>query len=155
VTDLSAETVFLFVVLDASPRTLVHVNEHGAPEVLLEGVRYLLLERDAGFYDFLRNRTGEVIGTRFSFFDNWKILKNIAGLDYVYVDEQRQFAEVYFQGYRGDSVPREAEQSFGDDAIYRNATGVYVLQLGTSELSDDDIRLLREPSRNRETRGQT
>jgi hypothetical protein len=147
--------VFLFVVLDSSPCAIVQPNEHGAREVVIEGVRYSLVERDAGFYDFLRNRIGEVIGTRFSFFDNRKMLKNIAGLDYVYVDEQRQFAEVYFRGYRGDTVPSEPEQSFGDDAIYLSDRGTYVLQLGTSELSDDDVRLLREPSRNQETPGHT
>lgn len=133
----------LFVVLGARPSISIRVAETTS-QVELEGRPYALLEKEVGFYDFLRNREAAVIGLRFSFFSKQKVLKDAADLDYVYVDEKRQYIEIYLQGYRGSAVQDPGEQAFGDDAIWRNDLGTYALQVGTCELTYVELEALKE-----------
>lgn len=139
----------LFVVLGVRPSISIRVAETTS-QVELEGRPYALLEKEVGFYDFLRNREGAVIGLRFSFFSKQKVLKDAADLDYIYVDEKRQYIEIYLQGYRGSAVQEPGEQAFGDDAIWRSNLGTYALQVGTCELTEVELETLKEyvpPSR--------
>ena len=109
----------------------------------VDDTKYALLEREVGFYDFLRNRQKVLIGLRFSFFRKEKILNDAADLDYVYVDPKRQYMEVYLKDYRS-AAEGPAEQAFGDDALWRSSQGIYALQVGTAELSDGDMEVLRQ-----------
>jgi hypothetical protein len=132
----------LFVVL--GPRPWVHSSTAEAKEEIeLDGAKYTLLDREVGFYDFLRNRQKVLIGLRFSFFKKERILNDAADLDYVYIDPERQYMEVYLKDYRSAS-DGPAEQAFGDDALWRSSQGTYALQVGTAELSDGDMDVLRQ-----------
>jgi hypothetical protein len=132
----------LFIVL--GPRPWVHSSTAGAKEEIeLDDTKYTLLEREVGFYDFLRNRQKVLIGLRFSFFRKEKILNDAADLDYVYIDPKRQYMEVYLKDYRS-AAEGPAEQAFGDDALWRSSHGTYALQVGTAELSDGDMDVIRQ-----------
>jgi hypothetical protein len=131
-----------FIVLGLRP--WVHSSTAEAKEEIeLDGEKYTLQEREVGFYDFLRNRQKGLIGLRFSFFSREKILKDAADLDYVYIDPKRQYMEVYLKDYRS-AADGPAEQAFGDDALWRSSQGTYALQVGTAELSDGDMDVLRK-----------
>ncbi|ABF41775.1 hypothetical protein Acid345_2774 [Candidatus Koribacter versatilis Ellin345] len=132
----------MFVILGARPSISFRVAETTSP-VELERRPYGLLEKEVGFYDFLRNREAAVIGLRFSFFSKQKVLKDTADLDYIYVDEKRQYIEIYLQGYRGSAIQEPGEQAFGDDAIWRSEQGIYALQVGTDKLTDSEIESLK------------
>jgi hypothetical protein len=72
----------LFIVL--GPRPWLHsCTAEGKEEIELDDTKYTLLERQVGFYDFLRNRQKVLIGLRFSFFKKEKILNDASALDYV------------------------------------------------------------------------
>jgi hypothetical protein len=131
----------LFVILEAHPWVSTRIEE-GTHEIELNGVKYALVEREVGFYDFLRNREKAVIGIRFSFFLRQRILKDVADLDYIYVNEQ--YMEIYLHGYRGSAIQGPAEQAFGDDAIWRSNLGTYALQVGTTELTGVELDVLRQ-----------
>lgn len=132
----------LFVVLGSRP--WVHSSSAEAKEeVELDGAKYTLLDREVGFYDFLRNRQKVLIGLRFSFFKKERILNDAADLDYVYIDPKRQYMEVYLKDYRS-AADGPAEQAFGDDALWRSSQGTYALQVGTAELSDGDMDMIRQ-----------
>jgi hypothetical protein len=133
----------LFVILGVRPSISIRVAE-ATSQVELDGARYALLEREVGFYDFLRNREAAIIGMRFSFFSKQRVLKDAADLDYIYVDEKRQYIEIYLQGYRGSTIQERGEQAFGDDAIWRSDLGTYALQVGTAELTDLEIDSLKQ-----------
>lgn len=132
----------LFVVLGLRP-WVYSITVEAKEEIELDGAKYTLLEREVGFYDFLRNRQKVLIGLRFSFFSREKILKDAADLDYVYIDPKRQYMEVYLKDYRS-AADGPAEQAFGDDALWRSSQGTYALQVGTAELSDGDMDVLRQ-----------
>jgi hypothetical protein len=133
----------LFLVLGPCPSITIRLAEN-TDQLVLDGTRYALLERDMGFYDFLRNRERAIIGLRFSFFSKQRLFKSVETLDYVYVDEKRQYIEIYLQGYRGSAVQEPGEQAFGDDALWRSDLGIYALQVGTDELIDVELQALRE-----------
>lgn len=133
----------LFVILGVRPSISVRAAAIRG-QVELYGRPYALLEKEVGFYDFLRNREAAVIGLRFSFFSKQKVLKDAAHLDYIYVDEKRRYIEIYLQGYRGSAVQEPGEQAFGDDAIWRSNLGTYALQVGTCELTGVELEALKE-----------
>jgi hypothetical protein len=131
----------LFVILEAHPWVATRIEER-THEIELNGVKYALLEREVGFYDFLRNREKAVIGIRFSFFMRQRILKDVVDLDYIYVNDQ--YMEIYLHGYRGSAIQGPAEQAFGDDAIWRSNLGTYALQVGTTDLTGVELDVLRQ-----------
>ena len=135
----------LFIVLGVKPR--VHLLEQpSVDELKISDESYRLLDREIGFYDFLRNRDGVIIGIRMSPFNDDPLIDYADALDYIYVDPVRVYLEIYLREYRR-SADGPAEQAFGDDAIWRNSQGTYALQLGTGELSEGDLDALRESVR--------
>jgi hypothetical protein len=133
----------LFIVLGAKPS--VHIfDEPSVDELEISGNRYRLLDREIGFYDFLRNRGGAIIGIRMSPFDTRPLIDYADSLDYIYVDPIRVYLESYLREYQRLAVDVPADQAFGDDAIWRNSQGTYALQVGTAELSEGDLDVLRE-----------
>ena len=128
----------LFVVLD------IHASLHLMPSVelqscILEGQTFRLDSSENGFYDYLRNRDGGIVGLRLSSFRKHRLQDYFKDLDYVRHDERRLCIEVYFSSIEfsmGD------DQAFGDDAIWVSQRGVYALQVGTDFLSDNEFRSL-------------
>jgi hypothetical protein len=135
----------LFIVLGTKPS--VHLlEEPSVDELEISDKKYRLLDREIGFYDFLRTKGGAIIGIRMSPFDSRPLIDYADALDYIYVDPVRVYLEIYLREYRR-SADGPAEQAFGDDAIWRNSQGTYALQLGTGELSEGDLDVLRESVR--------
>jgi len=135
----------LFIVLGTKPS--VHLlEEPSVDELEISDKKYCLLDREIGFYDFLRNRGGAIIGIRMSPFDSRPLIDYADALDYIYVDPVRVYLEIYLREYRR-SADGPAEQAFGDDAIWSDSQGTYALQLGTGELSEGDLDALRESVR--------
>lgn len=132
----------LFIVLGTKPS--VHLlEEPSVDELEISDKRYRLLDREIGFYDFLRNRGGAIIGLRMSPFDSRPLIDYADALDYIYVDPVRVYLEIYLREYRR-SADGPAEQAFGDDAIWRSDIGTYALQVGTGELTDVELEALKE-----------
>ena len=140
----------LFIVLS------VHVSLHLLPVVerqscVLKGQTFRLDCSGNGFYDYLRNREGGIVGLRLSFFRQHNLQDYFEGLDYVHQDDRRLRVEVYFSSIEfsmGD------DQAFGDDAIWVSKEGVYALQVGTDSLNNFEYRsLLRWTDREWATSG--
>jgi hypothetical protein len=132
----------LFVALENKPQLYV-VSNPGAERIRLSAFEYHLVDSEIGFYDFLRTREMEVIGLRFSPFECQAVLDYAFPLSYTYVERKRSYMEIYFRGHRGLSVPWTAEQAFGDDAVWRNETGIYVVQVGTDHLTQAELDSLK------------
>jgi hypothetical protein len=132
----------LFVSLQDKPELYV-ISDPAGREVLLGGSQYLLVNSEAGFYDFLRDGDKAIIGLRFSPFQHSSVLDYALPLSYTYVNRERDYVEIYFRGHRGLSVPGSAEQAFGDDRIWRNSVGVYALQVGTTTLTQGELESLK------------
>lgn len=134
-----------FVTLESKPQ-LYLVFYSGADRIRLGASEFRLVDSEAGFYDFLRDRKKEIIGVRFSPFAHQPIVDYALPLNYTYVEKARGYMEIYFRGHKGLSVPGIAEQSFGDDAVWRNEVGVYALQVGTNDLTQGEIDSLKRIS---------
>jgi hypothetical protein len=132
----------LFFVLGAKPS--VHLlEEPSVDELDISDKKYRLSDREIGFYDFLRNRDGVIIGIRMSPFNSDPLIDYADALGYIYVDPARVYLEIYLREYRC-SADGPAEQAFGDDALWRSSQGTYALQVGTAELSDGDMDMMRQ-----------
>jgi len=136
----------LFVVLETRPSISIGAAD-ATGRIELDGMRYALLETEVGFYDFLRVRETAIIGFRFCFFTRQRLLKDAAGLDYVYIDKRRRYIEIYLEGYRGSATHDPGDQALGDDAIWRCDLGTYALQFGTTGLSDAEFDSLKKHMR--------
>jgi hypothetical protein len=138
-----SNSAFLLVTLGTNPE-LHWCAEEPRDEVELSGVKYALFNREVGFYDFLRSADGEIIGIRFSPFDVHPLIDYAAALSYTRADRKRGYVEIYFRDGTGPAVVGIAEQAFGDDALWRSVSGTYALQVGTSELAEGELAMLRE-----------
>jgi len=140
-----AQTSLFFALADEPwCAVLSGVEPEGGRPLNVRGEGFSLLEEQAGFYDFLRNNAGMVIGLRFSTFSNKEILLDAVERTNTTVDVERQFLEVRLCDEQ--VVPSPAEQGFGDDSIWRSATGTYAILVGTWDLTDTDISHLRDLS---------
>lgn len=133
----------LFIVLGLKPSLYV-LDDPPIEQLEISDTKYLLVDREIGFYDFLRNRDKAIIGIRMTPFDTRPLIDFATSLDYVYIDPIRVYLEIYFRDRRGLAINAPAEQAFGDDAIWRGSSGTYVLQVGTSELAEDELDVLRQ-----------
>ncbi len=100
---------------------------------------FTLICSENGFYDYLRDCNGEIVGLRFSPFEMETILDYATPLTYTYVDAKRSYVEIYFRGHKGTPVPGVADQAFGDDSLWRSDVGVYALQVGTTVLTQREL----------------
>ena len=128
----------LFIVLGKHP-SLHLLPPVGSQSCILEGQTFRLDSAENGFYDYLRNREGGIVGLRLSFFRKHDLQDYFRDLNYVRQDERRLCIEVYFSNIEfsmGD------DQAFGDDAIWVSQTGVRALQVGTDSLNDNEFKSL-------------
>lgn len=113
-------------------------------ELSIDSFTFRLLSAANGFYDYLRNTNRGIIGLRFSAFQHEPILDYALPLSYAYVDKRRSYMEIYFCGGRGLVTTGDTEQAFGDDAFWRSEDGLYALQVGTADLTVEDLESLRK-----------
>jgi hypothetical protein len=140
----NASAPCLFIVLGAKP-SLYIFDEPLADEVVISDNRYQLVDREIGFYDFLRNRDKAIIGARMTPFDTRPLIDYYAtSFGYIFIDPIRVYPEIYFRDFRDAAIDGPAEQAFGDDALWRSDLGTYALQVGTGELTGVELEALKE-----------
>ena len=88
-----------------------------------------------GFYDWLRNRERSVIGVRYLPADELDFLCNaVEGLPYASVDWRIRSIELYFSESRNVDESISNDQAFGDNRLFKSATGTFCLSFNVSEV---------------------
>lgn len=92
-----------------------------------------------GFYDWLRNPNGVLLGVRYWLNEGTeRLVQQAHVLDYVRVDPSR-FIEIYFSDRRDIEPKLSADQEFLYDAVFRSDNGQYALGFAMVGLSESDL----------------
>jgi hypothetical protein len=93
-----------------------------------------------GFYDWLRDRDGNLLGVRYTPFEETEFLtQEMSVLGYVKTDPPRHL-EIYFSERREFDEKLSCDQEFLYDAIFRSDDGEYAIGFGMEELSESNLR---------------
>ena len=86
-----------------------------------------------GFYDWLRNKDGEVIGVRYLPVDELKFLWHaLANLPYVKVNQKIKSIEFYFSNDRTVDESVSDDQDFGSNSVYKSDDGIFAISFYSS-----------------------
>jgi len=102
-----------------------------------------------GFYDWLRQDSGHIVGVRYSPFEQTEFLiKAVEGLTYVVIPEPKRCIEVYFSpgsGSRGVDRSESDDQTFGSNRIFYSGEekGRYLISFDTRRLSESEMQSIR------------
>jgi len=99
----------------------------------------------SGFYDWLRNRRGSVLGVRYWPDDLRFPLGKIGALEYVVVPTHGSCAEIYFSTERRFDRRKSADQAFFYDKVFSSETGDYLIVFETSCLTAIDLQRFGPP----------
>jgi hypothetical protein len=109
----------LFVILSENP-TCRHLNKFGN-EMFIDKTIFKAYENDnySGFYDWLRNSTGNIIGLRYTRLENLELsaintLKRLPYMDFT----GNQIMEIYFNSTREHIEDISNDQDIGTCKIY-------------------------------------
>jgi hypothetical protein len=92
-----------------------------------------------GFYDWLRDAQGTLLGIRYSPLESAEfLLQALAGLAYVKGDP-RESVEIYFGPISEPDAARSHDQGFQYSALFSNSQDRFALILGTEDLKRDDL----------------
>lgn len=95
-----------------------------------------------GFYDWLRNGDGDLLGIRYTPFEQTEFLtRELKDLAYVEADPPRHI-EIYFSERRAIDPNLSCDQALLYDAIFRSDDGEYAIGFGMEELSESNLRSL-------------
>jgi len=95
-----------------------------------------------GFYDWLRDSNGGLLGVRYWLSEGTELLEEHARvLTYTKVDPSRHI-EVYFSERKDFDANLSADQEFLYDPVFRSDDGSYALGFAMDGLSESDIRNL-------------
>ncbi len=96
-----------------------------------------------GFYDWLRDAAGNVIGVRYWLDTETEFLiDHTAGLSYIQPDPSRH-VEIYFSDNRAVDPQLSGDQDFLYDAVFRSDDGAYAIGFGMGGLSETDLESLK------------
>jgi hypothetical protein len=97
----------------------------------------------SGFYDWLRDNNGNLLGIRFSSFPETEFLIHaLSGLPYTYV-EGNDTVEIFLTSGRRRSVPeRSCDQDFLYDQVFKSASGKHALAVCTDGLMETELRAI-------------
>ena len=98
-----------------------------------------------GFYDWLRTTSGEIVGVRYSPFDETEFLIDaVASFRYVVVLESKRCLEIYFSNVRGVDWRKSDDQEFGSNKIFFcTREGRWLISFDTKRLSEPEMKSLR------------
>lgn len=97
-----------------------------------------------GFYDWLRDAEGGLLGIRYTPFEQTEFLtRELKDLHYVQADPPRHL-EIYFSERREIDPKRSCDQAFLYDAVFRSDKGGYAIGFGMEELSESNLRSLEK-----------
>lgn len=144
---MAAETVLNYcLVIVFKPRlTLALVAGHPIDELILGGVRY----RDAGygewtgFYDWLRDNKGRVIGVRYWPDDPQFLLDILPLFPYAMIPDNKFYVEVYFSNTRAVEKKKSHDQDFLFDKLFVADNGDYAIAFDTSLITPDQLKDIR------------
>jgi|GEM_PF-1890863 len=131
------------VILGSSPRVSAIAKNASAFDISGDRFEDVGLGVHNGFYDFLRNRAGAVIGLRYlPSGDAEDILKGISETEGLSLArEGRQLAVLVFCGREQDFDPKtSSDLYFGDNAVYRSkASGKLAIGFALDSLSLQEV----------------
>jgi len=97
-----------------------------------------------GFYDWLRDADGNLLGVRYTPFEDTEFLiEHTSRLAYAQTDPPRDI-EIYFSEKRSFDEKRSCDQEFLYDAVFRSDDGDYAIGFGIEELSETDLYSLEK-----------
>jgi hypothetical protein len=97
-----------------------------------------------GFYDWLRDADGNLLGVRYTPFEDTEFLiDHTTKLPYVKTAPLR-YIEIYFSEKRAIDAKRSCDQEFLYDAVFRSDDGDYAIAFGIEELSEVDLQGLEK-----------
>ena len=93
-----------------------------------------------GFYDWLRDASGDLLGVRYGLNEETEFLgEQTRALDYVKVVAPG-YIEIYFSDRRHFEPKLSADQDFLYDPIFRSDDGEYALGFAMEDLSESELR---------------
>ena len=97
-----------------------------------------------GFYDWLRDADGNLLGVGYTPCEDTKFLvEHTEKLSYVKADRSPHI-EIYFSEKRAIDAKRSCDQEFLYDAVFRSDDSDYALGFGIEELSETDLHRLEK-----------
>jgi hypothetical protein len=97
-----------------------------------------------GFYDWLRDSNGALLGVRYWLNEGTELLvQHVRVLGYASVDPSR-FIEIYFSERREIDDTLSADQEFLYDPVFRSDDGGYALSFAMEGLSEAEVRSIVE-----------
>lgn len=100
---------------------------------------------DAGFYDWLRDRTGRIMGVRYWLQDR-SILAALGRLPYVRVPPDGRCVEIFFAKNRETDEARSNDQAFGGVSHFLADSGEWAISFETYFLEPPEIQAIGEAS---------
>ena len=98
-----------------------------------------------GFYDWLRDASGKIIGVRFWRFEDADLqLSNIASLPYVLVNRDKDYIEIYFSDSRQYVIEKSDDQDFGAQRIFVDDGGTWAIALDVSMLNELEFESIKD-----------
>jgi hypothetical protein len=96
-----------------------------------------------GFYDWLRNYAGAVIGVRYWPFEDTEFLcEALASLPYVAVAADKTYLDIYFSDDRRFDPERSCDQDIGASKVFSADGAGWALAFDTAALDRADLRSL-------------
>jgi hypothetical protein len=111
----------------------------------IAGATYRVVPTDdyAGFYDWLRSRTGRIIGVRYWLQDG-SVLTALSRRAYVHVPPDRRCIEIFFGKSRESDEARSNDQAFGGVSHFVADSGEWAISFETYFLEPAEIQAIRE-----------
>lgn len=96
-----------------------------------------------GFYDWLRDAAGSVLGVRYWLNSETEFMVgHTAGKSYVHADLSC-YIEIYFSESRAVDAQLSGDQDFLYDAVFQSKDGAYAIGFGMGGLSEANLESLR------------
>jgi hypothetical protein len=90
-----------------------------------------------GFYDWLRNSKGQILGVRYYPFEDIHFLFDIVGtLNYIDASRNREVFNIYFSDDRVFDESVSDDQAFGGNKVYQSWSGEYAVSFAATDMVD-------------------
>jgi hypothetical protein len=132
---------FLFIVLESEIKVFINSNLSEKERTLsYDNIEFkeIPIGHFNGFYDWLRDFTGRIIGVRyFPFEDSNFLLNELVELNYSKIDKDS--VDIYFvdEEHRLINEDISDDQKFGENRIFKSATGKYFLTFDITEMKEE------------------
>ncbi len=134
---------FLFIVLDPKIRVFISSDlSEDEKTVLYDSNEFkeIPIGHCNGFYDWLRNFSGHIIGVRyFPFEDSNFLLNEVIHLNYSKIDKVKGNMDIYFVDAEHCLIDEDIsdDQKFGDNRIFKSSEGKLLLTFEVTEVKGE------------------